>query len=386
MTANEGAIVYVNQHSLPLVIEGLLVSNNTAMADLLIYVNDIVFCSVIFENTNVTLDKFRHDVLTEQVGDILNFDYKFTRLVRKEKVTIGIKQEAVVRLSQCIDGAEEPALFLVSEKKDDVVEVPNLKIDTEKAQEVSEPPVKVAKISRQPTITEFSSVPSSKTPRQPYSAARARKVKLYSDREIQGASGMVKLYRAFWNNKAEEICSSQALKQFTQGEVQGAINVAWIIEKATHIKNEAKELEIDVGPGCPDHMVKKFTESKKTLERNTKRMEAAKNSLTQIQGKLDNARHELFNSKNKVERTEALTKIENVEKDLEKELTELRKAEDSLRKSVDNKRKLLSAQSQLPSDDRRPEGDYDTRPEGDYDTDHYDSEPGESDSNELANN
>lgn len=307
------------------------------MADLLVYVNNIVSCSVIFENTNVTLEKFRRDILTEQVGDILNFDYKFTRFVRNEKVTVGIKQEAVVQLSQCIDGAEEPALFLVFERKDEFVEVPNPKIDTEKAQEVSEPPVKIARVSRQPTITEFSTVPSSKTPRQPYSAARARKVKLYSDREIQGASGMVKLYRTFWNIKAEEICSSQAAKQFTQGEIQGAINVAWTIEKATHIKNEAKELEIDVGPGCPDHMVKKFTESKKTLERNTKRMEAAKSSLTQIKENLVSARHEMFNSKNKAERAEALAKIENIEKDLEKELTELRKSEDSLRKSVDNK-------------------------------------------------
>lgn len=35
----------------------------------------------------------------------------------------------------------------------------------------------------------------------------------------------VKLYQAFWNNKAEDICSSQGLKQYLPGEIQGAMNV-----------------------------------------------------------------------------------------------------------------------------------------------------------------
>ena len=48
------------------------------MTDLLVHVNGIVSCSVVFEDTNVTLEKFRRDVLTEQGGDILKFDYKFT--------------------------------------------------------------------------------------------------------------------------------------------------------------------------------------------------------------------------------------------------------------------------------------------------------------------
>ena len=43
---------------------------------------------------------------------------------------------------------------------------------------------------------------NSETALQLYSAARAKKIKIYSDREIQNASEMVKLYRVFWNNKA----------------------------------------------------------------------------------------------------------------------------------------------------------------------------------------
>jgi signal transduction histidine kinase len=112
-------------------------------------------------------------------------------------------------------------------------------------------------------------------------------------------------------------------------------------------------------------------------------METANNTLTGMQEKLDNARHVLFNSENKTERTEALAKIENIEKDLEKELAELRKSQDSLRKAVDHKRDLLRAldkfreenasQQDIPSNE---EVSYDY--EGEYDTDLYQSEPEES--------
>ena len=49
--------------------------------------------------------------------------------------------------------------------------------------------------------------------------------------------------------------------------------MAWTIEKAKYIKREAAEVEQELGPGCQEHLVKKFADSKKTIERNTKRME-----------------------------------------------------------------------------------------------------------------
>lgn len=94
---------------------------------------------------------------------------------------------------------------------------------------------------------------------------------------------MVKLYRVFWNSKADKICSSQALKQFLPGEIQGAINVAWTVKKTKYIEREAAEVEQDVDPGCLEHLVKNFADSKKTIKRNTKQMEAAHNSLKQFQ-------------------------------------------------------------------------------------------------------
>ena len=58
-----------------------------------------------------------------------------------------------------------------------------------------------------------------------------------------------------------------------------------MIEKAKYIRSEAAEVERDVGPGCPEHLVK-FAYSNKTIERNMKRMEAAHKSVKQFQEKL----------------------------------------------------------------------------------------------------
>lgn len=72
-------------------------------------------------------------------------------------------------------------------------------------------PPKRTKISRQPTLFDLvapgQSVASNK-PKQPFSAARARKIKIYKYTEIGNSTGMTKGYKEFWNEKAEELCQS----------------------------------------------------------------------------------------------------------------------------------------------------------------------------------
>ena len=94
------------------------------MTDLLIYVDNTASCSVFFNSVerDVTLKTFRRDILMEQVHDVLDFPYKFTRLIRSERVVVRARQESVIKLSQCLLGDTEPILFLVSEKKDELPE------------------------------------------------------------------------------------------------------------------------------------------------------------------------------------------------------------------------------------------------------------------------
>ena len=57
------------------------------MAELLIYVNENPTCSVFIEKAeNMMLDKFRREILDEQVDDLLDFPFKFTWLISNKSV------------------------------------------------------------------------------------------------------------------------------------------------------------------------------------------------------------------------------------------------------------------------------------------------------------
>jgi len=131
------------------------------MSDLLVYVNETISCSVIIENFDVTLDKFRHEILETQVDDVLRFPYNFTRMVNNKRVVVGLKQESILKLRQCIQQSEEAAVYLVREETiSTTAEEPNVQDLPSTSQDFSQdneqvPPIKKAKISRQPTLVEM---------------------------------------------------------------------------------------------------------------------------------------------------------------------------------------------------------------------------------------
>ena len=48
-----------------------------------------------------------------QVDDVLWFPFKFTQLVNGKRVIVGAKQEAIIKLKQCIEGTDDPAIYLI---------------------------------------------------------------------------------------------------------------------------------------------------------------------------------------------------------------------------------------------------------------------------------
>lgn len=354
------------------------------MSEILVYVNEALSCSVFCDDEDMTVESFRKNILNEQVDDILNFPFKFTRLVNTKRLVVGVKQEAVIKTVKCIDATtDDKAIYLVREElikpteqsttatnsnteKDKAdVEEPTVSTDNTEKGDNGEPPSKQRKISRQPTILDFTTGQPHKnkvTKSDPYSAARARKVKVFTESEIEVSTGLRKVYRRFWNDKAEEICSSRSLNKFKPGEIQGAINVAWTLEKTRHLKEEMEKVNMESGQQCQSKAVlRKLQTSAKTIDKNSLRVENAHETLSKTQKELTNARFELFQSANSCQHKNALEKIEKQEKDLEANLTELRKAQDALRKSLDVKRKLLNSMDAAESE---KEGEFSSDGEG----------------------
>lgn len=79
-----------------------------------------------------------------------------------------------------------------------------------------------------------------------YLVVRVRKIKIYSYVEIENSSGMIKVYREFWNVKGEEFCRSSVLNSFKRGEIYGVINVFWILEKFKLIKDEVNKIKNEI--------------------------------------------------------------------------------------------------------------------------------------------
>ena len=106
------------------------------MSDILVYVKDTSFCCVIAENTDAELESFRHE-MEAQVDDLLCFLFKFTRLVNGKRVTVAVKQEAFIKLKQCIVQSHEAAIYLIQEElrpknPPTTLSPPSLKMQAEK--------------------------------------------------------------------------------------------------------------------------------------------------------------------------------------------------------------------------------------------------------------
>ena len=157
-------------------------------------------------------------------------------------------------------------------------------------------------------------------------------------------TGIQKVYRAFWNKKAEEICSNSYLETIKPGEIQGAINVAWTLEKTRHLKEDMdKILHEEFGQSCnlSNAVLTKMQSSNKAIERNNKRVESAHETLSKTQNVLTEERFELFKSSNGGQGRTVVQKVEKREEELVSNMMELSRAQDALRKALDRKRKLL---------------------------------------------
>ena len=74
---------------------------------------------------------------------------------------------------------------------------------------------------------------------------------------------MTRTYQEFWNNKLEEVCSTNVLKSFKPGEIQGVINVAWTIKKTDLLKEEMEEVNKQIVSKC------QFDEKVSAVENNS---------------------------------------------------------------------------------------------------------------------
>ena len=142
------------------------------MSEILLYINEELSCSVTVEDEDMTVESFRKNVLNEQVDNILNFLYKFTRLVNNKRLLLGAKQEPGMKITRCFDiKSDEKAIYLLREEVNPsakgssatattaskIIEETSAEEPSMRAENIDLGTLapKKCKISRQPTILDF---------------------------------------------------------------------------------------------------------------------------------------------------------------------------------------------------------------------------------------
>lgn len=75
-----------------------------------------------------------------------------------------------------------------------------------------------------------------------YQHASAKKLKIYSQSEIQSAKGLEKIRRHFWNNKGEEVCRDKTLRKWPKTALHGVIDTSWTLKKTALLAMEANKI------------------------------------------------------------------------------------------------------------------------------------------------
>ena len=64
-------------------------------------------------------------------------------------------------------------------------------------------------------------------------------LKIFSNQQINAVSGYERLYRLFWNRKAEELCRNPSFAKWSKIAITGVITTEWSLKKTAHLSNHA---------------------------------------------------------------------------------------------------------------------------------------------------
>lgn len=179
--------------------------------------------------------------------------------------------------------------------------------------------------------------------RVPYCHAKAKNLKLYSQEDINSASGLEKKWCEFWNEKAKQLAKNKKTRQQSKTALAGIIDVSWTLHKTSMLETEAKKILDDekVLFRKEDVTSRKGSQKKETIPNNIERMSAAHEAVEELDKKMTNRRDAFESAKTSSLRKKNTKKYKKEQLLLDGAYTELKHAQDALTKSMKVKRKEI---------------------------------------------
>ena len=82
--------------------------------------------------------------------------------------------------------------------------------------------------------------------KKPHTAAETKGLKIYTEKQINGCTGLTKKYGKFWNAKAETICKNGKYNGWSKTSIEGVVNCSLVLKKITLLNEDVRLLEIKI--------------------------------------------------------------------------------------------------------------------------------------------
>jgi hypothetical protein len=177
--------------------------------------------------------------------------------------------------------------------------------------------------------------------------AKMKGMKIFNNQEIKSQTGLEKMRRQFWNEKAELLCTRYKTANLSKNEIRGLSDTAWCLRKTSILVDDARKLELDEHDLFASHDNATLErgsgkQKHKTIINNVSRVERAHQNVLNKDKELESCKE-----KNKAtsitidERKKLREELQERKALFDGTYTELRRAQDALTKALINRRTML---------------------------------------------
>ena len=162
--------------------------------------------------------------------------------------------------------------------------------------------------------------------------AAKKGMKIFTNQQVHAVSGYERLYRLFWNRKAEELCRSPSYAKWSKSAITGVIATEWSLKKTALLFNHATRLmDQEPGPGA------KRKQKADTVHQGALSMLNEHKNLLHLDEELRKLKRPDNTKRDKKK------KIQAMEDAMQAKITELKKRQEALRKGLENMAKEKGA-------------------------------------------
>ena len=167
--------------------------------------------------------------------------------------------------------------------------------------------------------------------------AAEKGIKIFNTQQVNAVSGYERLYRLFWNKKAEELCRNPSFAKWSKTAITGVIATEWSLKKTALLLNHATRL-MDHKPTTSDNNNKRKQKTD-TVHQGSLSMVNEHKNLLRLDEELRNLKRPDNTTRNKKK------KILAMEDAMQAKITQLKKRQEALRKGLENLAKEKQVQN-----------------------------------------